>query len=232
MMQSKEHISVLRPMMAAALVSLALSAQAICQEGRVDRSVTAAVNRSVTFSAVQVTSSAAVSRAQIQTQYQSATSVSPQSSLPQSVVSASSPASALHSPFASSFRVSAGGDDTHVDSLGALGFMSSSSAKPRGTTGFRPPAKSLEVAPVPEDVSSPASGAMSAASGNMPFASLRQKAVFGSARHRAPVRGGSKLAKAQKSGTEQGCKPSSLTCTGDSANDAVWSALHPGHDLK
>ena len=33
MMQSKEHISVLRPMMAAALVSLALSAQAICQEG-------------------------------------------------------------------------------------------------------------------------------------------------------------------------------------------------------
>jgi len=65
---------------------------------------------------------------------------------------------------------------------------------------------------------------------------LRQKAVFGSARHRGPIRGGSRLAKAQKSGTEQGCKPTLPTCTGESAkkqgNDAAWSALRAGHDLK
>ena len=237
-MQVKTQVSVLRRIVPLALACLILSSHAISQGTPVDRSVTATVNRSVTFSAGSLAPGAASLR--VRTQSQAAIGGSPRTNSPPSD-SNSNPRS-LKTQAASSITDSAtvrssSGDPTsgaHQDLRvpSTLGFTSSLSLGWGSARGFTARAKSPEPSPIQVSEAGPVVGGISAASSSLFLGSRQRGFDLPSAGHGTDIRGGVRSAKTQTSGTRKACKGSTSKCTekrikGQPKQNSGWGTLRP-----
>jgi hypothetical protein len=222
------------------LACLILSSHAISQGTPVDRSVTATVNRSVTFSAGSV----APGTASLQVRTQSHTAISGSPSGTNANSSPRSPKSQAASPMAdlpigrsSSSRPTIGAH-AEVRVPGALGFTSSSLSVGSGNTmGFMSGAKSPEHSPIEAGAVEPVEGGISAPSSNL-FSGSRQRGFdLPSSGHRTDIRGGVGSAETQSNGTRKACKGSTSNCIAEQKkrqpkHSSGWDTLHPEQNSK
>jgi hypothetical protein len=219
MMQIKDQVSVLRLIVPVTLACLSLSSHAISQGTPVDRSITATVNRSVTFSAGPLAPSPAVLPARTQSQ----TTISGSLRTSSSPSGANSNLRSLKTQAGSSEAdlpigtSSSGGPmigaHPEVREPGALGVIPSLSLGWGSTVRLTSGTKSLEPSPIQMDEAGPVVGGISAPSGGL-FAGSRQRRFdFHSSGHSTDIRGGVRSAEAQTGGVRKACKGNMSNCT-------------------
>jgi len=243
MIQVKNQVSVLRLIVPVALACLILSSHAISQGTPVDRSVTATVDRSVTFSAGSLAPGAASLR--VRNQSPAAIGGSPRTNSPPSD-SNSNPRS-LNTQPASSIKDSATVRSSSSDPIsgahpdlrvpGALGFTSSLSVGWGSTMRITSGTKSPETSPIQMDEAGPVVEGIFAHSSTLFSGSRRRGFDFPSTGHTTGIRAGVSSAKAQTSDTRKGCKGNRSNCTAEGKkrqpkHSSGWDALRPEQNSK